>query len=265
MWELWEDNKMTTEQGSFCWYELVTTEPEAAAAFYADVVGWSAADAGRETVRYTILSVAGAPVAGVMALPSDGCPEEARPGWIGNIAVEDVDAAVAKVERAGGKSYCPPSDIPGVGRFVTVADPQGATFILFNPVPERQRQRAAPMSLGHSGWHELHADDGEAAFASYSDHFGWTKAEALEMGQIGTYQLIKADGPPFGAMMASPDGRPPGWLFYFVVHAIEPAIGRIHSGGGTILNGPMEVLGGAFIVQAQDPQGAMFALVAHSN
>ncbi len=169
---------------------------------------------------------------------------------VGNITVEDVDAAAAKVERAGGKSYCPPSDIPGVARFATVADQQGATFILFNPVPERQRQRAAPMSLGHAGWHELHAADGEAAFTFYSDHFGWTKAEALDMGQLGTYQL-----PPFGAMMTSPDGRPPAWLFYFVVEAIQPAIDRIRSGGGTILNGPMEVPGVAVIVQAEDPQG----------
>ena len=252
---------MTDHPANFCWYELMTSDPDAAASFYSHVVGWSAADAGHEHMRYTIFS-ADRPVGGVMAFPGGGCEGEPKPGWIGNIEVADVDVAAARLEQAGGQVHCAPSDIPTVGRFAMVSDPQGAAFVLFKPLPERRHPAPAPMTLGHVGWHELHAKDGQAAFDFYSAQFGWTKADALDMGPMGTYQIFSAGALPVGAMMTSPDFPRPAWLFYFVVDAIEPAIERIRSGGGRILNGPMEVPGGAFIVQAEDPQGAMFALVA---
>jgi hypothetical protein len=63
-------------------------------------------------------------------------------------------------------------------------------------------------------------------------------------------------------MTKPPEMPRPNWLFYFVVDAIDPAAERIAARGGTILAGPMPVPDGSFIVQAQDPQGAMFALVS---
>jgi predicted enzyme related to lactoylglutathione lyase len=63
-------------------------------------------------------------------------------------------------------------------------------------------------------------------------------------------------------MMTKPAEFPaPAWLYYFQVTGIDAAKQRVEAGGGKVLNGPMEVPGGGWIVQAQDPQGAMFAVV----
>jgi predicted enzyme related to lactoylglutathione lyase len=80
---------------------------------------------------------------------------------------------------------------------------------------------------------------------------------------MGTYQLFAAGGYAIGGMMTKPAQVPaPAWLYYFVVPAIDAAVERVKAAGGQVLNGPMEVPGGAWIIQCLDPQGAMFALVA---
>jgi hypothetical protein len=93
--------------------------------------------------------------------------------------------------------------------------------------------------------------------------FGWTKADAIDMGPMGTYQLFAAGGPPIGGMMTKPPQVPaPFWGFYFNVPAIDAGAARIAAGGGKILNGPVQVPGGQWVVNAMDPQGAAFSLVA---
>ena len=164
--------------------------------------------------------------------------------------------------KAGGTVRRAPEDIPGVGRFAVVADPQGAGFMLFEPLPGSERPVVAQGTPGRAEWHELHAADRDAAFDFYAGQFGWTKAEAFDMGPMGTYQLFAAGDTTIGGMMTKMDAFPtPFWLYYFGVDAIDAAIERITANGGQILHGPAEVPGGAWIVQALDPQGAMFALV----
>jgi predicted enzyme related to lactoylglutathione lyase len=83
------------------------------------------------------------------------------------------------------------------------------------------------------------------------------------MGPIGTYQLFATGGPAVGGMMTRMDKAiPPSWLYYFMVAEINAAVTRIQAAGGTVLNGPHQVPGGSWIVQALDPQGALFAVVA---
>jgi predicted enzyme related to lactoylglutathione lyase len=247
---------------TFVWYELMTTDLDAAQAFYADVVGWNAQDAGMPGMRYTRMLADSTPVAGAMTLPQEVCDAGGRPGWMGYIGVPAADAAVEKLTQAGGKVHRPPADIPGIGRFAVVADPQGATFALFQPHGGAQ-EPASPMSPGHIGWHELYAGDGAEAFAFYAGQFGWSKGDAMDMGPMGTYQLFAAGGLPIGGMMTKPPAIPqPYWGFYFTVPEINAAVERVKSGGGQVLNGPMEVPGGAWIIQGLDPQGAAFALVA---
>src|SRR4051812_28253761 len=289
---------MSTSNGTFVWYELMTTNADAAETFYPAVVGWRARDAGMPGMRYTILSVGEAGVAGIMTLPQEACAAGARPGWIGYIGVDDVDAAASRVEQAGGTVHKPAEDIPGVGRFAVVADPQGASFVLFRgsseqppqrPAPgvpgspgwpvvadpqgasfvlfrgssEQPPQRPAPGVPGSPGWHELHAGEWQSAFAFYADLFGWRKAEAVDMGPMGTYQLFAAGAEPIGGMMTKVESVPaPFWLYYFTVDAIDAAADRVRAQGGTVLQGPHEVPGPMWIVQCQDPQGAMFALVS---
>ena len=105
--------------------------------------------------------------------------------------------------------------------------------------------------------------DGATAFDFYARLFGWTKADAIDMGAMGIYQLFATGGAPVGGMMTkTPETPQPFWLYYFNVEAIDAAIARVEEGGGTLVNGPHEVPGGSFIAQCLDPQRAMFAMVA---
>ena len=256
---------MSDHQGRFVWYELMTTDPKAAERFYSAVVGWTAKDfpMGGGTT-YTILSAGEAMAAGLMLMPEAAKKMGAPPNWSGYIAVDDVDAAAEKVKRLGGVIHMPPTDIPTVGRFAVAADPQAAAFILFKPLPPPTPPAVPALGTpGRIGWHELYASDWETVFAFYSDMFGWKKDQAMDMGPMGTYQLFTAasGGPAIGGMFNKPAEVPATfWLYYFNVDSIDPAVERVTAHGGKIVNGPMEVPGGAFIVQCMDPQGAMFAL-----
>lgn len=260
-----EEREMTGTANSFVWYELMTSDLKAAEAFYAGVVGWTAQDSGMPGVSYTILSMGGDRVAGAMTLPQDAREAGGRPGWLGYIGVDNTDAAAERLSAAGGRVLKAPSDIPGVGRFAVVADPGGATFCLFGGVGEAPDPPV--MAPGRIGWHELYAGDGPSAFAFYADQFGWVEDRALDMGPMGTYRLFRIPGHAgdmaVGGMMTKPPQVPvPHWGFYFTVPEIEAAAERVKGGGGQVVNGPMEVPGGAWIIQCVDPQGAHFALVA---
>jgi predicted enzyme related to lactoylglutathione lyase len=254
---------MPQSPAPFVWYELMTTDAAAAEKFYKSVVGWKAQDMSQGDMKYTALLAADAPVAGLMTLPKEARAAGAKPGWVGYVGVDDVDAYVGRVTKAGGKVHVPPTDIPNVGRFAMVADPQGAVFNLFKPSADMSRPAADSAKPGMIGWHELMAVDGEKAFAFYSSLFGWTKSEAIDMGAMGRYQMFTAGGAPIGGMMTKPAEVPmPSWNYYFQVDGIGAAMERLKKGGGTVINGPMEVPGGSWIVQGIDPQAAMFSLVS---
>lgn len=255
---------MSGSHGRFVWYELMTTDTAAAKAFYGKVVGWGAESAPPpNAARYTLFTAGETPVGGLMDQPEASRKMGAPPSWIGYVAVDDVDAAAERVKHLGGKVYVAPADIPTVGRFAVAADPQGAVLALFKPAsPAPEASPAAGGGPGHTGWNELAAADWQKAFDFYGALFGWKKGEAVDIGAMGTYQLFTAGGPPVGGMFNKPPAVPmPYWLYYFNVGDIDAAAGRVKAGGGQVLNGPMQVPGGDWILQAQDPQGAMFALV----
>jgi hypothetical protein len=148
-----------------------------------------------------------------------------------------------------------------------MADPQGASFMIFRGTPGDEPPATVPGTPGHVGWRELHAGDGVAAFDFYASQFGWERREAMDMGPMGVYQLFGVagsakDASMGGMMTKTPETPRPHWLYYFNVDAIDAAIARIDAAGGKVVNGPMEVPGGSWIVNAVDPQGALFALVA---
>ena len=247
----------------FVWYELMTTDPKAAEAFYRSVIGWTTADADMPGMDYTLLSVGEAAIGGLMALPADACAMGVPPAWVGYIGVDDVDGAAARLLQAGGTVHRPAEDIPGVGRFAVVADPHGASFCLFKGKQDAQPPQPPLGTPGTIGWHELHAGDLQSDWAFYSSQFGWGQGEAMDMGPMGTYQLFSTGAEPNGGMMSKqPDMPQAAWMYYVNVGAIDAAVARVAAGGGKLLNGPMQVPGGHWIAQCQDPQGAMFAMVA---
>ncbi len=256
---------MSSYRGKFVWYDLMTTDVAGAEAFYRDVVGWGAEDSGMPASAspYMLFKAGDHPVAGLVAAPAEVIERGAAPCWVGYVAVDDVDAAAETVGELGGFVYHPPEDIPGVGRFAIVADPEGVRFNLFKPDDNGQRPRLAPGAPGSIGWRELYAVDLNAAWAFYSALFGWTKADAMDMGDMGVYQMFAVGGETLGGTMTKPAPMPaPRWTFYFVVDRIEAAADRVKAAGGRVVSGPHQVPGGTWIVQCLDPQGALFALTA---
>ena len=251
---------MVNSRGHFVWYELITTDMEAAMAFYTKVMGWGAWDASTPGRAYTLFTLGNASVSGLMALPEDARKQGPPPYWLGYVGVNDVDAAAEQIKRLGGTVHVPPTDIPNISRFSVFADPQTARLALFKWLNPDQQQPAALGAPGRIGWHELLAADWEKAWAFYSELFGWQKADA-DTGEMGTYQLFSAGGQTIGGMLTKPTMTPaPIWLYYFNVDDIDAAVHRVKAGGGQIVEGPLEVPGGSCIVQCTDPQGAVFAL-----
>ena len=246
-------------QADFIWYELCTTDPAAAGEFYSKVVGWAIRPSGLPDMDYSLACLGDHRIAGIMTLPPAQMPP--RPVWFGYIAVEDVDAKAEELKAAGGAIHRAPEDIPSVGRFAVVSDPLGAVFMLFKGAGEPPP--ALPMmQTGSIGWHELHTRDWEVAWRFYERLFGWTKDTVHDMGPMGKYQTFKVSATQFGGMMTDSQSSPhPYWLYYFVVDDIDAGLQRVKDSGGAVLFGPQEVPGGAWIVNAQDPQGGVFALV----
>jgi len=246
--------------GRFAWYELMTTDVPGAKAFYTKVIGWAAWDAPAPGSPYTVAAAGNAAVGGLMALPEQARNFGARPGWIGYVAVDDVDAAAERVERLGGVLHVPPTDVPNISRFAVFADPQAASLALFKRQNPGRREPVEPGTPGRVGWHELLAADLEPALAFYSALFDWQKADA-DVGEGGTYQLFSAGGEIIGGLLTKPPTMPtPFWLYYFNVGDIDAAAGRVKAAGGEVSFGPLELPGGSWLAQCIDPQGVVFAL-----
>lgn len=261
---------MANPVGSFIWYELMTSDIDAATAFYGAVIGWRITPGGvTDTgVDYRMIGRDdGGHAGGALALSAAMIANGARPGWLGYIHVSDVDAEVDKILGEGGAVHMPAITMDGVGRMAMVADPQGVPFYLMTPQPPTDAPDAVsdvftvdrPQTVR---WNELVATDDLAAVDFYTRHFGWTQQGAMPMGELGDYRFIQCDSVAIGAIMKKADFMPKaGWSFYIGVPDIDAAVAAVKSGGGQLLGEPMEIPGGEFSAHAIDPQGAFFGLV----
>ncbi len=251
-------------RGRFVWYDLMTTDPDAAEGFYKQVVGWGTAPWEGGEMPYTMWMNGETAVGGLMQLPAEAAAAGAPPHWLAYIATPDVDATCVLAREFGGTVIKEAIDIPEVGRFAVLADPQGAVFAAYSPASEAPGH-GGPPQIGEFSWHELATTDHEAAYAFYRELFGWEKTDSMDMGDMGIYQMYGRQGIPLGGMFNKPAEMPgpSAWLYYAKVDDVHAAAERVRERGGQILNGPMEVPGGDHVVQCMDPQGAVFAL--HSS
>jgi predicted enzyme related to lactoylglutathione lyase len=243
---------------SFVWCELLTSDLHAAKAFYGKVLGWDMHDMAMPAGTYTVLNAAGTGIGGIMEMPKD--VTGMGPFWSPYIEMDDVDAGTKQAHLLGAKILRPAQDIPNVGRFAPIADPQGAIINLFKSL----RPGAVPEAgaTGTVGWYELHAKNWEDELTFYSKMFGWTQGEGHDIGPMGIYQIFNIGAQAAGGMFSSPEpAKGCFWLPYFRAGDIDAAQRRLGEAGGKTLNGPMQVPGGDWVVQAMDPQGAKFALM----
>lgn len=191
---------MPTLHGDFIWYELITSDPDAASTFYGSMLGWSIRDSGMPDMDYRIASAADSSIAGMMRPPAGASMPSA---WLGYIGVDNVDGAVASIRGAGGAVHMEPRDIPGVGRLAFVADPQGALFYVMkgeSALESSAFSYDAPRP-GHCAWNELATSDPAAAMDFYCTRFGWAKDGEMDMGPMGAYEFLRHAGrAPAGSM-----------------------------------------------------------------
>jgi uncharacterized protein len=259
--------KMANKHGDFIWYELMSPEGGASQDFYGPLLGWTFGS----NDEYREIQGSEGGVGGILQLTPEMTSGGAHPAWVGYILVDDVDTSVAAITAKGGQVHMPARDMPDVGRFAMVTDPQGAPFYVMKPIPPADKPDMESHAfsydrprIGHCAWNELATSDPEAAKAFYGEQFGWKVDGGMDMGEMGRYDFWgPTDGRGMlGAVMPKMPQMPVSmWSFYFRVPDIDAAAAAIKANGGTMMMEPMEIPGGEFSLNAMDPQGAAFGLV----
>ncbi len=241
---------MAYKHGHFVWFELITPEIDKGTSFYPAVVGWGTQAVDMGAFQYNMLTQGETPQCGVVNAQMEGVP----PQWSSYLSVADVDQKAKDVVAAGGKLIVPGTDIPTVGRFALVADPEGATFNLFKAATGDDN---APTGVH---WNELWAKDGAASAAFYAKVFGFD-VETMEMPQ-GPYHVLKSgDEMVAGIMTSTQEKAPSMWLPYLAVEDCDAATGRATEHGATVHMEPMSVPGvGRFSIFA-DNVGAVVGVI----
>jgi predicted enzyme related to lactoylglutathione lyase len=241
--------------GKFIWFELVSTDPARAQAFYGEVVGWRVVpwQAGPETYE---MIYSGETMLGGYAAPASA-GEPAR--WLSYVSVADVDAAARTAAANGGKVVQAPFDAPGAGRMARILDPQGAELCLFTKETDDPADREP--SQGEFFWTELHTPDPVAALAFYEKVVGFSN-RALDMGPAGTYHIISGGGADRGGVSAHIlPGERPYWLPYIKVDDPDAAVARARKLGGTVQLGPIDIPNAGRAGYLADPTGASIAVM----
>jgi uncharacterized protein len=240
-----------TKVGTFIWHENNSTDPSKAKSFYTELLGWDT-EAWPGEMEYTIIKV-GDKGHGGLSAAQGGAPSH----WMGNVFVEDVDEVARRTEAAGGKVLYGPQDIPEVGRFALISDPQGATVSAFAPRPQGDGE----LGEGVFVWDELHTSDPAAAKSFYGEVLGWT-ARDEDMGGF-TYTIFQnRSGTDIGGCMQLMEGMqaPPHWLVYIGTDDVDATTARAKELGATVHVEPTEIPNVGRFSVLQDPAGAAFGL-----
>lgn len=242
------------QPGTFCWFELGTSDWKAAKTFYTSLFGWKTNEIPMEenSPPYVILQKGGKDVGALYQLPEtqQGVP----PFWMSYVAVKSADDTAAKATKLGAKVVKEPFDVFEFGRMAVFTDPQGAVFAIWQA---RQHPGATVVDEPESVcWTELHTSDKDATRKFYTSLFGWG---AKAGGDYTEWQIgKKAIG---GMIKKHGSNSPPHWMIYFAVDDCDVTTKKVQSLGGSVYVQPRDIENvGRFSVVA-DPQGGSFALI----
>lgn len=254
-----------TPAGTYVWQDLFTTDREGAEAFYGQLFGWTVkpmAMPGDMGGTYDVLENQGQGFGGCMPL-FPGMGDRVR--WIPYITVpeDDVDAAAARAAAAGGTVVQPPTDIPTVGRFATVLDPDGTATNPFAPIPPDDGtppEREGMPPVGGISWNEIWVNDLERGRDFYASVYGWS-IDKTDMGGDMQYFICNAEGAPMrGGFGATADQMPATAVFYVRVADLDASAAKVAELGGQTEGPIIEVPDIGRMQWARDPQGAQFCL-----
>jgi predicted enzyme related to lactoylglutathione lyase len=248
------------EPGTPSWVDVSAKDVKATAAFYSGLFGWEFQDAGPDAGGYGMFTLGGKTVAGIGPLQAEGQP----PAWTTYVSTDSADAAVGRIQEAGGAVFMPPMDVMDAGRMAIAADPTGAVFGLWQP----NLMKGADLvnDPGAFCWNELSTRDTSAAIGFYEKVFGW-KGDTSAFGDT-TYTEFKLNDRSVAGMMPMGDNFPAevpaNWLVYFTVTDCDAAVAAAQQAGGGVATPPMDIHIGRFAVLT-DPNGAVFAVIAMSG
>ena len=236
------------EPGVPSWIAGAHPDPEQAAAFYRELFGWESESRG----EHLVCTLRGRDVAGFV-------PDE-EPAWRTHVWVESADEAADAARNAGGTVLSEPTDVPGVGRAATLADPAGAVFTVAEPEPHRGAQ--VVNEPGAWAMSALTTPDAETASAFYAEVFGW------ETDSFGPYTLFRLPGfvggepqqpVPRDLVAVGQPGETPHWSVDFWVDDVDAAAEHAAQLGGAVIAPPADAPVGRTAL-LQDPQGAVFSV-----
>jgi predicted enzyme related to lactoylglutathione lyase len=238
--------------GKFVWHDLMTTDLSASLNFYKELFGWTTSEWDMDSSgKYTIIRAGNHDIGGIVPL------EAAHPmpsHWMSYVSVNDVDEAAARTRSAGGLVVVEPADIPTVGRFAVIRDPQGAHIM---PFAGRSIRRDDPTGPGTFVWDELLTSDPEAAAVFYERLFGWSTREMVRTPE-DQYLIFSRDGNDRGGMMRMPAKAmaPPTWLAYVAVDDVDVTATRANELGGRLYVRPTDIPNIGRYAVTGDPTGA---------
>ncbi len=245
--------------GRFIWHDLMTTQREVAAAFYTELFGWKLDEMKMGPFRISLITVGNRRVGSLMQ--ENHLPHS---HWVPHVAVDDVDAACRWVGEIGGKVCIGAGEVPQLGRFAMIEDPQGAVFWVLKRPANRLPPPETPDTLAPLGsfvWDELLTSDPEAVVPFYRTLFNWN-IEKIDMGPK-PHWLVKQGTRDFAGILQQPSGDRPSWMAYVSVAETDAATDRATQLGAKVLVAPRDIPDvGRFSVIA-DPTGAALALYRH--
>ncbi|MNX67209.1 27 kDa antigen Cfp30B [compost metagenome] len=242
----------TASPSKFVWRELLTLDPEAAKRFYGELFGWqwTAMPMGEGHAPYHQAAIGETTVAGILQLD---CELDAA-FWAPYIAVADVDGATETAASLGASVVVPPTDLPEVGRFSFLHDPQGAAFYLFCAT-NGESTDAAP-TPGEFCWDHLNTSDPAGAIAFYTQLTGWG---TQSFGPV-TFLTYGPEATPLGVVSQAPPGVKAHWLSYVLVDDLAATNAKAKTLGAEIIEERIEVPGKGAFALLKDPSGALFML-----
>lgn len=259
---------MARPTGTPTWIDLSSDDRGSTHDFYRELFGWTFTDTGEESHHYEMVDNAGASVCGYMGTEGMTCPDGGPipSEWDVYLAVDDLDARLARAAARGVTPLFPPVRMPGLGAFAVLVDPTGAKVGMWESLGfDGYEFTGAP---GSPVWFELMSTDFDASVDFYRDVFDFDVAMMPVGPEAGPDFRYATNGAGeracagiCNARPVLPEGADSYWRVYFAVESADPAAERIVELGGQVLDGPMDSPFGRFATVG-DPQGAQFQINA---
>jgi predicted enzyme related to lactoylglutathione lyase len=241
--------------GDFCWFELGTTDQEAAKPFYSAVLGWSASDApmGPDGV-YTRFLLGGESIGGGYTMRPDEVAMT-PPHWNLYVAVENADETTNLIAALGGKVIEGPFDVATFGRMAVIQDPAGVYFNIWQPKDHPGAGVAG--EIGTFCWADLCTPDPDLSKHFFEGLFGWKIGPAENFPP--QYPVIRNGEKVIGGIRPE-TSLPPHWMLFFLTGDVDATVATAQEMGGAVHSAPMN-MGTVRFATLADAQGAAFSVI----